>query len=215
MVTTACNAYCVISMEGDDDTYEGKTAGSHICKVGATVNSLLGDHFHIINNTQGSWFNVSFTNGIHNLLHKFLGATTQSCYIGTCGIRSRVVRGPCCITLRWMPQNTFDVKSNLVPVLVWCYCTTITSLRLCDAYMRQQTRPSLVQIMACGLISTKPLSESMLPSCQLDLKEHISVKFYLKFKSLQSRKCTWKCCMWNGNYSAWASMCELRHPYPF
>ena len=28
MVTVAYNAYCVISMEGDDDTYDGKTAGS-------------------------------------------------------------------------------------------------------------------------------------------------------------------------------------------
>ena len=28
MVTVAYNAYCAISMEGDDDTYDGKTAGS-------------------------------------------------------------------------------------------------------------------------------------------------------------------------------------------
>ena len=53
------------------------------------------------------------------------------------------------------------------------------SLRLRDAYayMHHQTCPSLVQIMACRLVSAKPLSEPMLPYCQLDHKEHNSVKF--------------------------------------
>ena len=46
--------------------------------------------------------------------------------------------------------------------------------------------------MACRLISTKPLSEPILPYCQLEPKEHISMKFYLKFKSFHSRKCTGK-----------------------
>ena len=36
------------------------------------------------------------------------------------------------------------------------------SLRQSDAYMHQWTRPSLVQIMACRLVSTKPLSEPIL-----------------------------------------------------
>ena len=35
----------------------------------------------------------------------------------------------------------------------------------CDAYMRQQTRPSLVQIMAWRLFGAKPLSEPMLAYC--------------------------------------------------
>ena len=48
MVTVAYNAYCVISMEGDDDTYDGKTAGSRSWEVGATVNSLVGTLFHVI-----------------------------------------------------------------------------------------------------------------------------------------------------------------------
>ena len=42
--------------------------------------------------------------------------------------------------------------------------------------------------MAWRLIGTKPFSEPMLPYYQLDTKEHISVKFYLKFKSFQSWK---------------------------
>ena len=39
------------------------------------------------------------------------------------------------------------------------------SLRPSDAYMRQLTRPSLVQIMACRLVGAKPLSEPMLEYC--------------------------------------------------
>ena len=37
--------------------------------------------------------------------------------------------------------------------------------------------------MVCRLFGAESLSEPMLPYCQLDPKEHISVKFYLKFKS--------------------------------
>ena len=33
----------------------------------------------------------------------------------------------------------------------------------------------------------------MLPYCELDPKEHISVKLWLRFKSSHSRKCPWKC----------------------
>ena len=40
----------------------------------------------------------------------------------------------------------------------------------------------LAQIMACCLIGTKPLSELVLPYCQLDFKEHIAVKLYLNSK---------------------------------
>ena len=43
--------------------------------------------------------------------------------------------------------------------------------------------PSLFQIMACRLFSAKPLSEPMLLYCQSNPMEHISVEFYLKFKS--------------------------------
>ena len=46
---------------------------------------------------------------------------------------------------------------------------------------------ALVQLMAFLLFGAKPLSEPMLPYCQLDPTEHISVKFYSKFKSFHSR----------------------------
>ena len=58
----------------------------------------------------------------------------------------------------------------------------VKSLRPSDAYMHQYNIPTLVQIMACRLFGTKPLSDPILPYCQLHPKEHISVKFSLKFK---------------------------------
>ena len=70
-----------------------------------------------------------------------------------------------------------------------------TSLRLSDAHMCQQTRPSLVQIMACRLFGAKPLSEPIYS--ELNAKEHISVKYYLKSKSFHSRKCIWRNRLWN------------------
>ena len=76
MVTAAYSAYCVISLEGDDDTYDGKTAGSHSWEVKDTVkffHVLGGGHFLILhdNNTHWRQFNVSIMTGIHNLLHEF------------------------------------------------------------------------------------------------------------------------------------------------
>ena len=45
-------------------------------------------------------------------------------------------------------------------VLSWT--AVMNSLRPCDAYMCQWTRPPLVQIMTCHLFGTKPSSEPML-----------------------------------------------------
>ena len=41
----------------------------------------------------------------------------------------------------------------------------VNSLRPSNAYMRQYNIPTLVQIMACRLFGTKPLSEPKLPYC--------------------------------------------------
>ena len=51
----------------------------------------------------------------------------------------------------------------------------------------------LVQIMARHLLVDNLLSGPMMVYCQLDPEEHISMKFHLKFKSFNSRKCIWKC----------------------
>ena len=83
----------------------------------------------------------------------------------------------------------------------------LNSLRPSDTYMHQYNIPTLVQIMACHMFGNKPLSELMLPYCQLDPKEHISLKFYFKFKSFHSRICIWKCLLWNGGHFVSASMC--------
>ena len=82
----------------------------------------------------------------------------------------------------------------------WCFL-------LMHIYIRQNNIATLLQIMAWRLFGTKPLSETMLPYCQLDHKEHISVKFYFKFKSFYSRKRTWKCHLRNGSNFVLASMC--------
>ena len=59
----------------------------------------------------------------------------------------------------------------------------LNSLRPSDKYMHQCHIPRLLQIMARRLFGAKPLSVPMLGYYQLDLKEHISVKLYLKFES--------------------------------
>ena len=51
-------------------------------------------------------------------------------------------------------------------------------------YMRQWMRSVLVQIMACRLCGTKPLSKPMLSYCQLDPNEQTSVTFSIKIQNL-------------------------------
>ena len=67
------------------------------------------------------------------------------------------------------------------------------------AYMRQWIELALVQIMACRLFSTEPLSKLMRGYSQLDPYEHTSMNYQSKFKTFYSRKCTWKYCLRNGN----------------
>ena len=59
--------------------------------------------------------------------------------------------------------------------------------------MRQWTGSSLVQVMACRLFGTKPLSQPMLVYCQLDSWEQTSVKFKSELYHFRSRKCIWNC----------------------
>ena len=60
-------------------------------------------------------------------------------------------------------------------------------------YSRQWNGSALVQLMACRLFGAKSLPEPMLAYCQLDSREHISVKFESEFYHFHSRKCIWKC----------------------
>ena len=59
----------------------------------------------------------------------------------------------------------------------WCPKKAVKSSPPSAAYMRQWIRPSLVQIMGCRRVSTKPLSEPMQEYCQSDPWEQTSVKF--------------------------------------
>ena len=82
------------------------------------MNALLGDTFTRENNTHGSRFHDQDP----QFASRILGAMTQSCYIGTRDIRSRVIRGLYCISLannsgcfrelRVKSQNTFYALSS-------------------------------------------------------------------------------------------------------
>ena len=69
-----------------------------------------------------------------------------------------------------------------------------------DAYMWQWIGSALVQIMACRLLVTKPLSKSMLCYCQLDHQEQSSVKFESQWRTFHSRKCIRKYRLRNGGH---------------
>ena len=138
MVTVAYNAYCVISKEGDNDTYDGKTVGSRSWEVGATVNSLVVTLFQVIITRTGTEL-IFLSNWDPQFASRILGAMTQSCYIGTRGIRNRVKRGPYCTILslgnwKWMSEVSWVFpliyKKNLIKVKVFIVdmCFTIFKL---------------------------------------------------------------------------------------
>ena len=112
--------------------------------VGATMNSLLGDTFSRENNRHRSRFHDRDP----QFASQILGAMTQSCYIGTCDIRSCVIRGPYCISkLKLCPNplawpavllalsrhvtgynaycqlyfwHLLSMSSHVVPLHIWC-----------------------------------------------------------------------------------------------
>ena len=51
------------------------------------------------------------------------------------------------------------------------------------AYIRQENRPALVQLMACRPLGAKPLPEPVLTCCQLDHWEITSLKFQSTYKT--------------------------------
>ena len=59
------------------------------------------------------------------------------------------------------------------------------------------------------LDGAKPLSEPVLTYCQLEFKEHSSMKFYLKFKYFHSQKCAWTCCLRNGGHFVQGGLFEM------
>ena len=59
---------------------------------------------------------------------------------------------------------------------------------------------ALIQIMACCLFGTKPLSKPMLGYSQLNPEEQTSMKFQSKYKTFHSRKWIWKYHLRNGGH---------------
>ena len=78
--------------------------------------------------------------------------------------------------------------------LILCLWFEIHGMRTYNFLTEFQT------LMAWRLDGAKPLAEPMLTYCQLDPKEHISMKLYLKFEYFHLRKCIWACCLWNGSH---------------
>ena len=78
------------------------------------MNALLEDTFSHENNMHGSRFH----DWDPQFASQILGAMTQSCYIGTRDIRSRVIRGPYCIYV-CLPSgitkcsHTFDTHKDV------------------------------------------------------------------------------------------------------
>ena len=83
----------------------------------------------------------------------------------------------------------------------WDYLTSVDSFRLSDICMHNQTRPSLVQIMACCLFGTKPSNKPMILSTfvnwtlgnivQWDLNQNATIFFEEnKFKNIMSKMVT-------------------------
>ena len=54
--------------------------------------------------------------------------------------------------------------------------------------MRRWNGSPLVQIMACRLDGAEPLSEPMLTYCQLEPKDHVSMKMYFKIQIFSFKK---------------------------
>ena len=77
------------------------------------------------------------------------------------------------------------MESNLMNFVV-CRCPLSQWGRVTHIYVNE---------LCHHWFSDNPLPEPMMDYCQLDHQEHISMKFYLRFKSFHSRRCTWKFCL--------------------
>ena len=65
-------------------------------------------------------------------------------------------------------QGISSRGADYVPMRFPVFKGFINSSKPNDSYLHKQTRPSLVQIMACHLFGAKPLSKPMLAYCELN-----------------------------------------------
>ena len=105
-----------------------------------------------------------------------------------------------------MSLSSMETKVSLAHTLWEHHINYIlNSLRPSDTYMRHQARPWLVQIMACRLFGTKPLSEPMLYYHQMDTWDQT----LNHIRNFHSRKWIRKCHLKNVSASMcwWAPTC--------
>ena len=168
------------------------------------TNSILQLHLPGVNELTAWWFILT--------KYRFFAFFDITLVAMTLKIHFKVMISTC----HWGWGELYEV---LVPT--WCllmashwfqlirngWAVTNAALTHLPLVLHRWTGSALVQIMACRLDSAKPLSEPMLTYCEIDPKEHISMKFYLKFKYFYSRKCVCKCRLRNGGHFVSATVC--------
>ena len=110
------------------------------------------------------------------------------------------------ITKWWWRKLSKSLHSSRFYGMAYIFIA-LNSLRPGDAYMRQKTNPSLVQIMACRLVGAKPLSAPILEYCWLDPWQHTSVKSPSICIHFHKRKYISKRGLDNGGHFVLALMC--------
>ena len=89
----------------------------------------------------------------------------------------------------WLQVLWYSVESNFSASAKLLMCTDFESYSLKSIWCA----PRANELTNLLLVPHIYVSEPKLTYCQLDPNEHISVKFYLKFKYFHSRKCVWTC----------------------
>ena len=93
--------------------------------------------------------------------------------------------------------STVDIQNRGIDhVTVNGYNFSIPS----DAYMPQYYKPPYILIKVCHMYGTIPLSEIMLPYCQMDFSKQISLTFESKYNNFHSRKLMRKVRMQNAGH---------------
>ena len=96
----------------------------------------------------------------------------------------------------------WNVLGSYVTILSSCYFP----LRLREVFMGQQTRPTLIQVLACYLYSAKPLSDPNRIHCHLGAQAQTSITFQSKYTNFHLRKWIWERRLRNVVYFVQASV---------
>ena len=104
------------------------------------------------------------------------------------------------MTFKWYRHDTINCGNLMMKVM------TLTDFPNYWSFVR-----GIHQSPVILLVGPKPLSEPMLPYCQLDPR-NIFQWILLKFRSYFSRKCTWKYNLLNGALFVSGAMCWVCAP---